>query len=78
MSLISFNSLILMTTTASNWPLTGNDSETQLIFRKRAAISFFGDLTKIIALTNLNQPPFQLMFLLKQFDLFFLNQLLFC
>ena len=64
--------------TASNLPLTGNDSKTQFIFLRRAAINFFGDLTSITALTNLNQPPLQLASQLKQFRLFFLGQSQFC
>ena len=47
----------LITATASNCPLTGNDSYTKLTCFNLAAISFFGDLTNTIAFTILNQLP---------------------
>ena len=62
MFLISDSSVTSITATASNWPLTGNDSVISFIFLNLAAISFFGDFTSITALTNPNLPPLQLMF----------------
>ena len=64
---MSDNSVTSTNATASNCPLTGNESEIKLTLRNLAAINFLGDLTKIIALTNLNLPQLQLMFQLKQF-----------
>ena len=55
----SFTSIIA---TASNCPLVGKESDIDATFRNLAAMSFFGDFTKIIALTNLNLPPLPSMF----------------
>ena len=67
MFFMSDNSVTSITATASNCPLTGNESEIKLTLRSLAAINFLGYLTKIIALTNLNLPQLQSMFQLKQF-----------
>ena len=48
MSLIVDNSKTSITATASNWPLTGKDSVMLPTFLRRAAISFFGDFTRIM------------------------------
>ena len=70
-----YNSTTSITATASNWPLTGKDSTTCDTFLSLAAINFFGDFTRITALTNLNLPPLQLTSQYQQFLLHFLNQL---